>query len=243
MEAAAREAGKLIRAHFGKAEETAKGDATAVTKIDSEAEKLIIERLAPFGYGVVGEETGTTHTGTFQWFIDPIDGTSNFARGLPLCCVSIGLVQDGEPIAAIVYDPINDRLYSAERGKGFSTGFPLPVQDRTKTMLCFDDWHSKNSAEFHSLLARLLVQHPVSSRSIGSAALALAWVAAGQADAFFGFGQEPYDIAAGLLLCREAGVKLTDWGGVPRGLEAPTTLAAREPLHAELLEILSNAAE
>ncbi|BCV37198.1 MULTISPECIES: inositol-1-monophosphatase [Shewanella] len=222
---AARAAGQTImRAYteLDRIEVDAKGVNDFVTSVDKEAEAAIIYQIRKSypDHSIVGEENGENR-GTNQdylWIVDPLDGTNNFVNGVPHFAVSIAMQYKGKTEVAVVYDPVRDELFSAVRGKGaklndfrlrvnnvndlggslVATGFPFKARQHTETYM-------KLFGEAFSLSADL--------RRAGSAALDLAYVAAGRVDAFFELGLKPWDIAAGDLIVREAGGTVTDFSG------------------------------
>ncbi|GAB1047127.1 MAG: inositol-1-monophosphatase [Shewanella algae] len=222
---AARAAGQTImRAYteLDRIEVDAKGVNDFVTSVDKEAEAAIIYQIRKSypDHSIVGEENGENR-GTNQdylWIVDPLDGTNNFVNGVPHFAVSIAMQYKGKTEVAVVYDPVRDELFSAVRGKGaklndfrirvnnvsdlggslVATGFPFKARQHTETYM-------KLFGETCSLCADL--------RRAGSAALDLAYVAAGRVDAFFELGLKPWDIAAGDLIVREAGGTVTDFSG------------------------------
>jgi myo-inositol-1(or 4)-monophosphatase len=191
-----------------------------VTEVDRLAEAEIIKELrrAFPTHGFLGEESGQVGPTKPQWVIDPLDGTSNFLRGFPHFSVSIALVEKGEPVLGVVFDPLRDELFTAEKGRGallndrrlrvaprrgiegalIATGFPF------RQRKLFDD---------HLGMVKALLKTGEDLRRTGSAALDLAYVACGRFDAYFEMGLQPWDIAAGTLLVREAGGQVTDMRG------------------------------
>ncbi|KAF1721109.1 inositol monophosphatase family protein [Pseudoxanthomonas wuyuanensis] len=192
------------------------------SEVDADAEKAIVKELrrAYPDYSVIGEEGGSQvgKNGRYSWVIDPLDGTSNYLRGFPHYCVSLALVDNGEPTDAVIFDPLRNELFTASRGAGaqlnerrirvtdrkelagavISTGFPPRERARAGAQLeC----------------VRELLVHAEDVRRTGSAALDLAYVACGRADAYFEAGVKPWDIAAGVLLVREAGGRVCDYRG------------------------------
>jgi len=212
--AAAQAAGKLLRAGFGRAQKvTHKGEIDIVTEADRAAEARIMELLsaAAPGYGFLTEESGAAagHADG-RWIIDPLYGTTNYARGCPRFCVSIALERAGELVLGVIYDPLQGELFVARRGQGATlNGQPIRVSNTNSmaralvsTGYPYDAWTSPrdNTAE-----AAYMVKHVLSVRCTGSAALDLANVACGRTDAHWEYGLAPYDTAAGVLLVREAG--------------------------------------
>jgi myo-inositol-1(or 4)-monophosphatase len=250
--AIAREAGARLREFFTQGVVTEyKGDADLVTVADRTSEKLIRERLAVAfpEHGIYGEEgTRDRMEGEFRWYVDPLDGTTNFAHGFPQFCVSLGLEQraaglapgeGGTLAAAVIYDPMRDELFVAERGRGaLLNGKPMRVS-RTPALyeaLVATGFPSRKrhaSPNIHFYQEFTLRSHGV--RRAGSAALDLAYVAAGRLDAFWEFNLNPWDTAAGILLVEEAGGKVTDFSGGHFKLDSREILASNGLIHAELL--------
>jgi len=248
----AREAGARLREFFTQGVATEyKGDADLVTVADRTSEKLIRERLAEAfpEHGIYGEEgTRDRMEGEFRWYVDPLDGTTNFAHGFPQFCVSLGLEQrvagaapgeDGTLVAAVIYDPMRDELFVAERGRGaLVNGKPMRVS-RTKELFeallatGFPSRKRHASPNIHFYQEFTLRSHGV--RRAGSAALDLAYVAAGRLDAFWEFNLNPWDTAAGILLVEEAGGQVTDFTGGHFKLDSREILASNGLIHAELL--------
>jgi myo-inositol-1(or 4)-monophosphatase len=255
--AIAREAGARLREFFSQGVATEyKGDVDLVTVADRTAEKLIRDRLsAAFPvHGIFGEEgTRDRMEGEFRWYVDPLDGTTNFAHGLPQFCVSLGLEQrrkglapdaDGTMVAAVIYDPLRDDLYAAERGRGAQlNGRPMHVS-RTPELaeaLVATGFPSKKrheSPNIHFYHEFSLRSHGV--RRAGSAALDLAYVAAGRLDAFWEFNINPWDTAAGYLLVEEAGGKMTGFSGKPFRLDSREILASNGLIHDELIGLFAD---
>ena len=252
--AIAREAGARLREFFAQGVETEyKGDVDLVTVADRTAEKLIRERLAEAfpEHGVYGEEgTRERMEGEFRWYVDPLDGTTIFAHGFPQFCVSMGLehrdlgsaaVQDGTIVAGVIYDPMRDELYTAERGSGaWMNGKPIHVS-RIETLAeslvstGFPSRKRHDSPNIHFYHEFTLRSHGV--RRAGSAALDLAYVAAGRLEAFWEFNLNPWDTAAGILLVEEAGGRITDFAGSAFQLNSSETLASNGLIHDELIAL------
>ncbi|HVJ38557.1 MAG TPA: inositol monophosphatase family protein [Stenotrophomonas sp.] len=224
MVKAARIAGNVLLRNINKLEAlnvVQKGRMDYASEVDADAEKVIVKELrrAYPEYGIVGEEGGVQgNSGRYMWVIDPLDGTSNYLRGFPHYCVSIALVENGEPLDAVIFDPLRNELFTASRGSGavlndrrirvtdrkdlagsmIHTGFPPRERARTSSQLkCVDS----------------LLTQAEDIRRTGSAALDLAYVACGRADAYFEAGVKAWDIAAGVLLVREAGGRVCDFKG------------------------------
>ena len=255
--AIAREAGARLREFLAQGVETEyKGDVDLVTIADRTSEKLIKERLsAAFPeHGIFGEEgTRERLDGEFRWYVDPLDGTTNFAHGFPQFCVSMGLEQrraglkpeeDGTLVASVIFDPNRDELFSAERGKGaWLNGKPIRVSrtaELAEALVAtgFPSRKRNDSPNIHFYQEITLRSHGV--RRAGSAALDLAYVACGRFDAFWEFNLHPWDTAAGLLLIEEAGGRTTDFSGGHYRLDSRENLASNGTIHEELLGLFKD---
>jgi len=212
-----------------------KGDRDIVTDVDVKVEQEIrayLGRATP-EFGFLGEEQGQTGNDKYVWTLDPIDGTSNFAHGLPLCAVSLALVHAGQPIVAQITAPFLDLRYSAVRGEGaFVNGNRIRasrVSDLTKAIVSIGDYAVGTDAEAKNQqrlrLTTLLAERVERVRMFGSAALDLAWVAEGRTDAAVILANKPWDTAAGVLLAREAGALVMDRSGEPHTFQSPDTIA------------------
>jgi myo-inositol-1(or 4)-monophosphatase len=246
------EAGALLRGYFERGVATEyKGDVDLVTEADRASEKLIVERLgAAFpGHGVFGEEGARRGLDAeHRWYVDPLDGTTNFAHGFPVFCVSMGLEHrpvgtaadaDGDLVAGVIYDPLRDELFTAEKGQGaWLNGRKLRVS-RTDTLseaLLATGFPSRKrhvSPNIHFYHEFTLRSHGV--RRAGSAALDLAYVASGRMEAFWEFNLNPWDTAAGILLVTEAGGKVTGFTGEHYKLDSREILASNGLIHEELV--------
>jgi myo-inositol-1(or 4)-monophosphatase len=239
----AREAGQLLMGYFhGRVKIEYKGDADLVTEADRASEKLILERIREHwpSHEVIGEEGGRIETGgEYRWYVDPLDGTTNFAHGLPVFCVSLGLTLQGKRRAAVLYDPTRDELFAAERGRGaFLNGqkievskTPRLVQALLGTGFPSHKRHKNPNIYFYHQLT--LRSHGV--RRAGSAALDLASVACGRLDGFWEFNLNAWDTAAGILIVEEAGGKVTGFRGEALEVTDRDVVASNGLLHAELL--------
>lgn len=253
----AREAGALLRTFLAAGVETEyKGDVDLVTVADRTSEKLIRERLAKAfpAHGVYGEEgTRDRLEGEFRWYVDPLDGTTNFAHGFPHFCVSMGLEQrpaglapevDGTLVAAILYDPNRDEMFVAERGRGaWLNGkrmHPSRTPELAEALVAtgFPSHKRHDNPNIHFYQEFTLRSHGV--RRAGSAALDLAYVAAGRWDAFWEFNLNPWDTTAGMLLVEEAGGRVTTFSGGRYKLDSRETLASNGRIHEELMELFAN---
>jgi myo-inositol-1(or 4)-monophosphatase len=255
MTDAVRKSAKGLGRDFGEVSElqvTRKGPGDFVTKADLRVEQTLFELLtkARPGYGFLAEERGlvegTDKTHTF--IVDPIDGTTNFVHGIPHFAITVGLEREGEVVAAVTYNPITAEMFWAEKGKGAFLGAEkrLRVAGRKRlddallaTGLPFADrpGHAQALKELHQIMPRVS-----GVRRFGSAALDLAWVAAGRFDGYWERNLKPWDVAAGLLLVKEAGGTVTavDEGASPR--DGGSVLAANLDLHPLVLERLRAAA-
>jgi myo-inositol-1(or 4)-monophosphatase len=255
--AIAREAGARLREFFIQGVETEyKGDADLVTIADRTSEKLIRERLgAAFPeHGIYGEEgTRDRLDGEFRWYVDPLDGTTNFAHGFPQFCVSMGLEQrpaglqpgeDGTLVAGIIYDPMRDEMYTTERGRGaLLNGKPIHVSTapELRVSLIATGFPSRKRHEtpnahfYHEFTLR---SH--GARRMGSAALDLAYLAAARLDGFWEFNLNPWDTSAGILLVEEAGGRVTDFAGDHFHLDSREVLASNGLIHKELVVLFED---
>lgn len=246
----ARRAGKhILRERDRHMEIHLKAPNDLVTNIDRSTEELIIDELrrAYPDDQILGEEFGESAPDAAQskrqWIIDPIDGTVNFTKGIPLYCVSIGLQIDGHTVVAAIYDPLRDELFSAARGQGAHlNGRPISVSDCAEiaTAVLVTGFPRLRSKEFEST-ARQFIELTRTCRGVrrlGSAALDLAYVASGRLDGFWEYGLKPWDTAAGCLLVTEAGGTITDLSGTSFTVLAPNVLATNGMIHEELIEKL-----
>jgi myo-inositol-1(or 4)-monophosphatase len=221
-----------------------KGDVDLVTAADRASEKLIVERLQARWpqHGIVGEEGTRTEIGAeFRWYVDPLDGTTNFAHGYPVFCVSIALARrDDELEVGVLYDPTRNELFAAERGNGATlNGNPIHVSQTTRLAESilgtgFPSHKRHKNPNIHFYQQITLRSHGV--RRAGSAALDLANVAAGRFDGFWEFNLNPWDTAAGVLIVQEAGGKVTRFDGAPFQLESREVLATNGLIHDEVIE-------
>jgi myo-inositol-1(or 4)-monophosphatase len=255
--AIAREAGALLRDYFARGVETEyKGDVDLVTVADRTAEKLIRTRLGEAfpEHGIYGEEGTRERLGSdFRWYVDPLDGTTNFAHGFPQFCVSMGLEHrsaglrpeaDGTLTAAIIYDPMRDELFTAERGRGTRLNGKTVTVSRiaalAESLLAtgFPSQKRHASPNIHFYQEFTLRSHGV--RRAGSAALDLAYVACGRLECFWEFNLNPWDTAAGILLVEEAGGRVTDFAGGHFHLDSREILSSNGQIHGELVTLFED---
>jgi len=256
-EAIAREAGALLREYFHRGVHTEyKGDVDLVTEADRASEKLITERLrAAFpDHGVYGEEgTRRALDSEYRWYIDPLDGTTNFAHGFPVFCVVLGCErrrpglepdEDGEMVAGVIYDPLRDELFSAERGSGATLNGKQIHVSGTKTLqeslvaTGFPSQKRHSSPNVHFYQQFTLRSHGV--RRAGSAAIDMAYVAAGRLEAFWEFNLNPWDTSAGYLIVEEAGGKVTHFDGSRFTLDSREVLATNGLIHNEMVSLFED---
>ena len=239
----ARESGALLRGYFERRVAfELKGDCDLITEADRASEKLVVERLrAHFpSHGIVAEEGGGHDSSSgYRWFVDPLDGTTNFAHGYPVFNVTLALERDSELIAGVVYDPVQDEMFAAEKGGGaFLNNRRIRVSraDRLADCLVSTGFPSRKrhqNVNMHFYYQMAMATHGV--RRGGSAAIDLAYVAGGRLDAFWEFGLNPWDMAAGLLLVSEAGGAVSDMHGSPASLRGPHILTDNGKIHSEVL--------
>ena len=241
----AREAGALIHTylerHIGF---ELKGDFDLVTEADRASERLIVERLeSKFPtHAIVAEEGGgQAGSSEYRWYVDPLDGTTNFAHGFPMFNVTMALERSGELIAGVIFDPLRNEMFAAEKGSGaYLNHRPIRVSKAAKieTSLVATGFPSRKrhlNVNVHFYYQLAMLSHGV--RRAGSAALDLAYVACGRLDAFWEFGLNPWDMAAGVLLIREAGGACSDMHGGPLDLRGRHILADNGLVHAEILSL------
>jgi len=225
MVKAARQGGNVLLRNINKLDSlnvVEKGRMDYASEVDSDAEKAVIKELkrAYPDYQVVGEEGGVQggRNGRYTWVIDPLDGTSNYLRGFPHYCVSLALVDNGEPTDAVIFDPLRNELFTASRGSGAQLNERrIRVTDRKDLggAMLHTGFAPRERAHVGAQLecVRGLLSQAEDVRRTGSAALDLAYVACGRADGYFEAGLKPWDIAAGVLLVREAGGRVCDYRG------------------------------
>jgi myo-inositol-1(or 4)-monophosphatase len=248
ISAIAREAGALLMHYFHQHLKVEyKGDADLVTAADRASEKLIRERITENwpGHDVLGEEQGLNDQGSdYRWYVDPLDGTTNFAHGFPVFCVSMALERrvpgkSAQLIAGVVYDPTRDELFSAEQGSGAQlNGEPIHVStisQLNESLLATGFPSHKRHKNPNIYFYHQITLHTHGVRRAGSAALDLCNVASGRFDGFWEFNLNPWDTAAGVLILEEAGGKVSRFDGSPFELNSRETLASNGLLHDALL--------
>jgi myo-inositol-1(or 4)-monophosphatase len=243
MQSIAREAGALLMDFFHQQVKIEyKGDADLVTVADRKSEALILERIRKQfpTHDVMGEEGTRIESGSdYKWYVDPLDGTTNFAHGFPVFCVSLAVEYRGRRVAGVIYDPTRDEMFAAELGKGaLLNGQPIHVSATSRLAECLvgtgfpsqKRHKSPNIYFYHQLTLRT---HGV--RRAGSAALDLCNVACGRFDGFWEFNLNPWDTAAGVLIVEEAGGRVTNFSGGPFRIDSRETLASNGLVHDALI--------
>ena len=247
-EVIARQAGAILMEGYGNVRQIQqKGVIDLVTEFDKRSEEIIISAIQQEfpEHAILAEESGRNKTiSEYQWVIDPLDGTTNFAHGIPVFSVTIGLLKNNSPVVGVAYDPIRNEMFSAELGHGatlnnrpiqvssrmdlgqavISTGFPYDLRTNPRN----------NFAQFVQFQRRTR-----SVRHLGSAALDCAWTAMGRLDGYWEFGVKPWDIGAGALMVREAGGRVTSVDGDENFLSDDTILVSNSLLHEQMLRVLS----
>jgi len=248
--AAARKAGRPLIRDFGELENlqiSMKGPGDFVTSADKRTEKILIEELSKArpGYGFLAEEGGTAEgkDKSHRFIIDPIDGTTNFMHGIPQFAISIALERESQIVSAVVYNPVTDDLFMAEKGHGaFLNNKRLRVASRKDLPACLfatglpsigREGHARAMAETAAVLGA-----SAGIRRFGAASLDMAYVAAGRFDGYWEHGIKIWDSAAGLVLLREAGGVVSDFTGRTDGLSGQDIVCANEHIHPQLLKLL-----
>jgi myo-inositol-1(or 4)-monophosphatase len=244
----AREAGALLATYFERhIGFELKGEFDLVTEADRASERLVVERLRSHfpTHSIVAEEGGS-HVGSsdYCWYVDPLDGTTNFAHGFPMFNVTLALEQAGELIAGVIFDPTRNEMFSSERGGGaylnnrrIHVSKAARIED-TLVATGFPSLKRHQNVNVHFYYQLAMVTHGV--RRAGSAALDLAYVASGRLDGFWEFGLNPWDMAAGILLTEEAGGKCSDMHGGPARLRNPHLLADNGLVHEGMLKVFDD---
>ena len=245
----ARDAGRILADRFGRNVKISnKSEIDLVTESDLASEKVIIDRIKTHypRHSILAEESGASNPDDresgWRWIIDPLDGTTNYAHGYPCFCVSIALAYQGRMEIGVVYDPIRDEMFAAERGQGASlnsrrisvsgtmnlsaallcTGFPYDVRERNE--------FARHFANF--------IMKAQGVRRDGAAALDLAYVAAGRFDGFWEEGLKPWDVAAGALIIEEAGGRVSKYRGEPLDIYSPPIVASNGLIHDQMRGVL-----
>lgn len=238
---AAKKAAAIIKQGFGEALEIKEkqNNEGVVTQIDKQSEETVIEILKKnSSYPILAEESGASgNLGNTFWVIDPLDGTRNFSRGLPIFSVSVALVKNKEVVLGVTLSPITGDLYFAEKGKGaFLNNKPLKVSNRTTgVVVIFSRGYSKEAdLKFRKAVDKLSPSTIV--RSLGSATLEMGLVADGSFEGYIGSGDKLWDYAAGVLLIEEAGGRVTDWKGNAWSIDKEYILVTNGVVHDKIVE-------
>lgn len=238
----AREAGALLMDYYGRVAFELKGDADLVTEADRASERLIVERLRSHfpGHSIVAEEGGgNLGDSEYTWFVDPVDGTTNFAHGFPVFNVTLAVEHKGELVAGVIFDPTRQEMFAAEKGGGaYLNGekirvSPVKTLDSALVSTGFPSRKRHLNINIYFYWEMAMRTHGV--RRAGSAAIDLAYVACGRFESFWEFGLSPWDMAAGILLVEEAGGKCTDMHGAHRDVRGPNLLVTNGAIHGEML--------
>jgi myo-inositol-1(or 4)-monophosphatase len=253
MISAARKAGRALKRDFGEIEKlqvSMKGPANFVSAADRRAEETLYAELAKArpGYGFLGEEGGPREGAdkTHTWIVDPLDGTTNFLHGIPQFCISIGLEREGTIVAGVIYNPANEELYVAERGKGaFLNDQRIRVAARRRladaVIACGLPHIGRGDIALGQRETAAVQDKVAGLRRFGAAALDLAWVAAGRLDGYWERDLKPWDLAAGVIMVREAGGFVSDYDGADEMLAKGQIVAGNETVQKELLRLLKAA--
>jgi len=247
----ARDAGRLLVEKMGRALQVSnKGDINLVTEADLASEKFIIERINSHypRHAILAEESGASEViggsenSEWKWIIDPLDGTTNYAHGYPCFCVSIGIERAGEMELGVIYDPLRDEMFAAEKGQGATlNGRSIrvsPTEDLRQAMVCTGfPYDVRELPEFARHFTNFTL-HAQAVRRDGSAALDLAYVACGRFDGFWEDGLHPWDIAAGVLIIKEAGGRVSDYSDERLNIYTPRVLVSNGLVHERMMQVL-----
>lgn len=255
MIAAARKAARALKRDFGELEKlqvSLKGPGNFVTAADRRAEEILYTELmkARPGYGFLGEEGGSREGAdkTHTWIVDPLDGTTNFLHGIPQFAISIALEREGTVVAGLIYNPANEDMFIAERGKGaFLNEQRIRVAGRKllgdAVIACGLPHQGRGDLALSRKETGAMQEHVAGLRRFGAAALDLAWVAAGRLDGYWERDINPWDMAAGIILVREAGGFVTDCDGGEDMFHKGHIAAGNDVIQKALLAVLKNAAK
>jgi myo-inositol-1(or 4)-monophosphatase len=254
MIAAARKAGRALKRDFGEVEKlqvSLKGPGNFVSAADHRAEETLYQELSKArpGYGFLGEEGGRREGAdkTHTWIVDPLDGTTNFLHGIPQFAIAIGLEREGTVVAGLVYNPASDEMFLAERGKGaFLNDQRIRVASRKNladaVIACGLPHHGRPGIPLGKKETGAMQEKVAGLRRFGAAALDLAWVAAGRIDGYWERDISPWDMAAGLILVREAGGYVSDCDGGDEMMAKGHVVAGNEVIQKEILRVLRETA-
>lgn len=248
LEVLARQAGVILRHGFGRRQRITSKSHTIdlVTETDTRSEAFLLEQIRRRWpeHRILAEESGGNDGSGGTWYVDPLDGTVNFAHGVPIFSVSLAYAEGSEVLLGVVYDPMRDECFAAERGKGaWLNGQPIRVSETATlaesllvTGFPYDAWSNPENNLDHFAAFAVRTQ---GVRRLGSAALDLCYVAAGRFDGYWEIRLKPWDVAAGGLIATEAGAVVTNLDGGPDYLSPPQSIVAANPhLHPQMLEVL-----
>lgn len=246
----AREAGSVLRDNFGKKIEIShKSKIDLVTEVDIASEKLIKELITSHypKHQILAEEGGeygSNPSSQYRWIVDPLDGTTNYAHGLPFFCVSIALEKAGEVVCGVVYDPVHDELFAAERGSGATlNGRTIKVSsvaEINRALLVTGFPYDIHTDEFNNINNFIrFIKTAQAIRRLGSAALDLCYVACGRMEGFWELKLKPWDMAAGALIVQEAGGRVTRFDGEAFNPYLNEVLASNGLVHKDMLKVLA----
>jgi len=246
-EGIARQAGEILKEGYGNVRKIElKGEIDLVTEFDKRSEELIlaaIQREFP-EHAILAEESGrNSRISEYQWTIDPLDGTTNFAHGIPIFSVTIALFHNNSPILGVTYDPLRDEMFSAQSGQGAAlNNRPLRVSDRRRleqAVISTGFPYDLRSNPRNNLAQFVQFQHRTQAvRHLASTALDCAWTAMGRLDGYWEYGVQPWDIGAGILLVREAGGLVTSIDGDENFLSQSSVLASNGLIHEQMARVL-----
>ncbi len=244
-----KESAVIIKKGFGKSHTIRKKAAISiVTEVDMAVDqkvRKIISRAFPDHQIMTEEQKDFKSASPYRWIIDPLDGTTNFAHGIPIFCTSIGLEYQGKMILGGIYNPISNELFSAEKGRGaYLNGKRIRVSGESKLidslLVTGFPYDGQERAEYYLSFVQAFMQKCRGIRRLGAAAIDLAYVACGKFEAYWEFNIMPWDIAAGLLIVEEAGGRVTDFRGGPVDIDHPKQiLASNVTIQPKMLEIFS----
>lgn len=248
---AIQESGKIIMHYFNGSFhiDNKEGINNLVTEVDKRSEDKIIEIIKRHfpSHSIISEEVGELiQESDYRWIIDPIDGTVNFAHGIPICCVSIGVMHKDSLILGSVYNPMMNELFFAEKGKGATlNGKPISVSkkndiSRACLVTGFPYKWPSSTGEHPIKVFERVVLNGLPVRRLGSAAIDLCWVACGRFDGFWEYNLNSWDVAAGYLIVEEAGGRITNFSGQPYSAFDKETLATNSVIHEDMLKLINN---
>jgi len=245
---ATRESGKIIHSHFQGTfkVENKEGINNLVTEVDKMSETRIIEIIKKHfpSHSIISEEIGELKKDSpYEWIIDPIDGTVNFAHSIPICCVSIGIKHGDDLLLGTVYNPMMNEMFFAEKGMGATlNGMPISVSKKTDfkkaCLVTGFPYKWAYDAQHPIKVFERFILEGLPVRRLGSAAIDLCWVACGRFDGFWEYNLNPWDLAAGYLIVQEAGGRITNFEGKPYNVFDKETLATNGLIHEEMLSLI-----